>query len=406
MRSLCVNLGTRVTIRINNTDLFGIAARIVLAAAVFFPLLVASIGRPSTAERFAESAFTHASGSSEPKFEGSFISDNEAGLMVHSATVEQFPDGVLRSVWFQGSREGGKDIALYQASLDPAARKWSAPEVLVNREQASAELGRSLKTIGNPVLFTARGGRTWLFFVTVSLFGWSGGDINYKYTDDGGQTWSRARRLLVSPVPHSGTLVKGSAVEYADGSIGLPVYRSYDQYSFAELVHLASDGKVMGKATMSNATRGALQPSISVFNEHDAVAMMRYNGDDPKRVLRTTTTDSGRRWTTPETTEVPNPDSALAAVELSDASMLMVFNNSTEYRNVLSLARSVDQGQSWKILYAFDEEEAARDDVNEERSYPSMKRDRSGDIHLVYTWKRKKIKHVIFNEAWVRKIYE
>jgi predicted neuraminidase len=395
-----------VKVPTTNTVILGIAARIALAGVVFCPLLLAFTSRPPEGTRFAQSAFRHSAGSPEPVFEDSFISDEHDGVMVHSAAVEQFADGAIHSVWFQGTREGGNDVALYWAALDPSTGKWAAPAVLVDREQASAELERKIKTIGNPVLFTASSGRTWLFFVTVSVFGWSGGDVNYKYTDDRGQTWSPARRLLISPVPHSGTLVKGSAIEYADGSIGLPVYRSYDQYSFGELVHLASDGKVLGTVTMSNATRGALQPSVAVFNDHDAVALMRYNGDDPKRVLRSTTSDAGRTWTTPEKTDVPNPDSALATLELSDASMIIVFNNSTQYRNVLTLAHSVDTGRTWKVLYTFDQAEAAAGGTNEERSYPSMSRDRNGDIHLVYTWERKRIKHVTFNEAWVRKIDE
>jgi len=30
-----------------------------------------------------------------------------------------------------------------------------------------------------------------------------------------------------------------------------------------------------------------------------------------------------------------------------------------------------------------------------------MIRSQDGLIHLVYTWQRKRIKHVVFNEAWI-----
>lgn len=365
------------------------------------------MARPPVVTRYAQSAFTHASGTDQPIYKESFIANIERpNTIVHSAAIEQFADGTIHSVWFQGTREGGNDVALYSASLDRSSEQWSEPVELLDREQASKEIGRRLKTIGNPVFFTAENGRTWLFFVTVSLFGWSGGDINYKFTDDGGQSWSPATRLRVSPIPHSGTLVKGAAVQYDDGSIGLPVYRSYDQYSFAELVNISADGSVMGTSTISNGTRGALQPSIAAVNDHEAVAMMRYNGDDPKRVERSTSSDAGRTWTTPLKTDLPNPDSALAIMGLSDDSLIMVFNNSTEYRNVLSLARSLDAGLTWKILNTFEEQESAGEAVSEERSYPFLTRTSDGQIHLVYTWKRRRIKHIIFNEAWVRKIGE
>ncbi|MEP6945639.1 MAG: sialidase family protein [Acidobacteriota bacterium] len=320
--------------------------------------------------------------------------------------MAEFADHQLHAVWFQGSREGGADVALYTSELDRSTGKWNAPKMLIEREHASTEIGRRLKTLGNPVLFTARNGRTWLFFVTVSLFGWSGGDVNFQWTDNSGETWTPAKRINLSPIPHSGTLVKGSVLEYADGTLGLPVYRSYDQYSFAEFVRLDASGEVLRSVTMSNGSRGGLQPSVVPLNDKTAVAFMRYNGDDPKRILRSETDDAGQSWTTPSKTDLPNPDSAVAAIGLSDHSMIMVFNNSTEYRNVLTLARSTDTGATWKLIHTFNEAEAGTDGVSDERSYPSLLRTENGDIHLVYTWKRRKIKHIIFNESWIRTIDE
>jgi predicted neuraminidase len=36
-----------------------------------------------------------------------------------------------------------------------------------------------------------------------------------------------------------------------------------------------------------------------------------------------------------------------------------------------------------------------------EYSYPWIMQDREGDVHLLYTWGRSRIKHVRFNRAWL-----
>ncbi|MBP8257658.1 MAG: hypothetical protein KAX37_10060, partial [Opitutaceae bacterium] len=38
---------------------------------------------------------------------------------------------------------------------------------------------------------------------------------------------------------------------------------------------------------------------------------------------------------------------------------------------------------------------------NREFSYPFLVEDGAGSIHLTYTWQRKRIKHVQFNQAWL-----
>ena len=237
--------------------------------------------------------------------------------------------------------------------------------------------------------------------------GWSGGDINSKFSDDNGQTWSPAKRLNTAPVPHSGTLVKGTPFDYTDGTIGLPVYRSYGRYGFPELLRLDQNGEVIGITNMSNGTRGGLQPSVVMADEQRAVAFLRFNGDEPRRILRTTTEDAGQTWTSPVKTELPNPDSAVSAIRLTDGRLLIVFNNSTVDRHILSMAISTDLGINWKVIHNFEgTENTMAYDSDNEFSYPQLIQTCGGEIHLVYTWQRKRIKHIVFNEAWVKTLNE
>ena len=74
---------------------------------------------------------------------------------------------------------------------------------------------------------------------------------------------------------------------------------------------------------------------------------------------------------------------------------MLAFNDSIAGRSNLRLAVSDDAGRTWKRLATLAEEPGA------EFSYPFLLQTRDGKIHLVYTWKRKGIKHVAFNAAWL-----
>ena len=379
----------------------GLIIRTCVILGIFTPLLISSLRHPvsSANPAFTKQACPGQPASDQPVYSESFIENNDAAtFQVHSASMVEQADHTLRAVWFQGSREGARDVAIYTSTWDRASTMWSTPTVLVDRRQVQKDIGNYIKTVGNPVLFTDQRGRTWLFFVTVTIGGWSGGDINCKFSDDNGQTWSPAKRLTTAPVPHSGTLVKGAAFDYADGTIGLPVYRSYGRYSFPELLRIDQNGDVIGVTNMSNGTRGGLQPSVVMTDEQKAVAFLRFNGDEPRRILRTMTEDAGQAWVAPIKTDLPNPDSAVSAIRLADGRLLIVFNNSTEDRHILSMAVSSDLGVSWKVVHNFEDGKNAGDEF----SYPYLTQTCGGEIHLVYTWQRKKIKHVVFNEAWIK----
>ncbi|OQY11778.1 MAG: hypothetical protein B6I30_06130 [Desulfobacteraceae bacterium 4572_187] len=64
-------------------------------------------------------------------------------------------------------------------------------------------------------------------------------------------------------------------------------------------------------------------------------------------------------------------------------------------REILQLAVSSDRGLNWTRIHTLENL------PGQEFSYPYMIRGRNGLIHLLYTWKRKRIKHVVFSEAWV-----
>jgi predicted neuraminidase len=144
-----------------------------------------------------------------------------------------------------------------------------------------------------------------------------------------------------------------------------------------------------------------LQPVIVPRSDQEAVGLMRYAGDPPNRILMVRTADGGLHWSPPVKTALPNPNAAIAAVLLAGGPLLLAFNNAEENRESLSLALSADFGNTWRIAHKFEGDSDSPGAPVPEYSYPWIMQDQAGDVHLLYTWGRSRIKHVHFNTAWL-----
>jgi predicted neuraminidase len=373
------------------------AAGWVAIALVFAGLTVRTLDAPP-APRFVPPRAAAPAAGATPLYKAQLL-PNDSTPSVHSATAIELADGRLRAFWYGGTREGAADVAIYTSSFSPRTGVWERERALVGRESAQRQLRRSLRKLGNPVAGRDPAGRVWLFFVSVSVGGWAGSAVNAMVSSDEGETWSPPRRLIASPFFNISTLVKGPLLPLADGTLALPVYHEF-LGKFGELLRLDAEGRVIGKTRMSWGM-SSLQPVIVPRSETEAVAFMRYAGDPPARVLMARTSDAGAHWSEPVKTALPNPNSAVAAVLLAGGPLLLAFNNAEENREDLSLALSSDFGASWRVARSVEGATQLPRAPVLEYSYPWVLQDRSGDVHLLYTWGRSRIKHVVFNPAWL-----
>ena len=365
-----------------------------------------------------------------------FVSTQQ-NISTHAASLVEIGDGHIRAFWFAGSREGAQDVEIRSAVFDPEKNQWSAEHSVANRADTQQALRRYVKKLGNPVALRATDGTLWLFYVTVSLGGWAGSSITAITSNDDGNTWSSARRLITSPFINVSTLVKGEPFSYADGTIGLPVYHELIG-KFGELLRIGKDGEVLDKQRLSSG-RFSLQPVVLIKNPQQALVLMRYSGEKPGRVIATSTDDAGQHWSAPVKTNLANPNAAIAGVALPDGRIVMALNNTEEGRDTLSLLLSSDGGAHWKSLYQLEDQRdsstepmryaqlasdlaqateagitdaaayaksAQRIQCRDQRcgfefSYPYLVQTQNGDFHLVYTWNRSFIKHVQFTRAWL-----
>jgi predicted neuraminidase len=321
---------------------------------------------------------------------------------VHSATCVELSDGRLRAFWYGGSREGAKDVSIYSSVFDPQEDRWSEESVVAGREDTAKDLGRYIRKLGNPVAGLDSRGRLWLFYVSVSLGGWSGSSVNFKISEDDGRSFGRTERLVTSPFINISTLVRGPFFLYADGTLGLPVYHEF-LGKFSELLRLDAMGRVLAKTRLSWG-RSSLQPVVVPTSPLDAVALLRRSGTSPARILTAFTRDGGRHWSRPEPSDLPNPDAAVSAIRARDGSLLLVFNDSQENRGSLSLALSNDAGRSWRIVHRFETPPSLPSGQNPRFAYPWLLQTRDGSFHLLYTWDRARIVHVHFDREWLRSV--
>jgi len=256
-----------------------------------------------------------------------------------------------------------------------------------------------VRKLGNPVVGRDSKGRLCLYFVSVSVGGWAGSAVNLMVSEDEGETWGPPRRLVASPFFNIGTLVKGVPLVFSDGAAGLPAYHEL-LGKFGELLRLDPEGHVIGKMRLSWG-QSSLQPVIVPRSDKEAVGFMRYSGDPPNRIVMVRTGDGGAHWSPPVRTELPNPNSAIGSVLLSGGPLLLAFNNAAENREDLSLALSADFANTWRIAHRFEGGSGSPQAPVPEYSYPWIMQDRAGDVHVLYTWGRSRIKHVRFNRAWL-----
>lgn len=112
------------------------------------------------------------------------------------------------------------------------------------------------------------------------------------------------------------------------------------------------------------------------------------SGDPRWRVFRSVSRDGGWNWTEPLPVGLPNFDSKVNVVCLSDNRLLIAYNDTRE-RYPLRLATSADGGVTW----------TPEDDIAagpSEMSYPTMALAADGAVHLSYTHQRRDICYKVF----------
>ncbi|MEW5979200.1 MAG: sialidase family protein [Acidobacteriota bacterium] len=301
-----------------------------------------------------------------------FVFESAPFASCHAATLVETEDRGLLAAWFGGSVEGAPDVAIWMSRK--THKGWTPPEV-VAREDGVATF--------NPVLFRSANRVLWLSYkFGPSPTSWTGA---LKSSADEGKTWSASFQLpagLYGPIKNKpvllpdGTLVAGTSVE-SHKAWACWVERTVDP---------GRSWTRHGPIVVPRVAKGIIQPAI-VHLGGGRLRMFVRSTAAIGRVCYADSSDGGLTWTDAAPLSLPNPNSGIDAVKLRDGRLVLVYNHATTGRSPLNLAVSRDDGTTWERFADLETEPG-------EYSYPAIIQSSDDAVHVVYTWQRKRIKHV------------
>ncbi|MFQ5730443.1 MAG: exo-alpha-sialidase [Planctomycetaceae bacterium] len=314
-----------------------------------------------------------------------FVYETAPFPQCHASTIVQTPAGLV-AAWFGGTREKHPDVGIWLSRhVNPfpgkrgAKRKWTAPTEVANGLQRN---GKRFPC-WNPVLFRPKSGRLLLFYkVGPSPSRWWGMLIVSK---DDGKTWSKAQRLpkgILGPI-------KNKPIQLADGTILCPSSTEHDGWR-ANVERTTDDGKTWTSTGPLNdgKTFGAIQPTIL---RHPKGRLQFLCRSRQRVILQSWSDDAGKTWSPLAKTSLPNPNAGIDAVTLKDGRHLLVYNHTTRGRGTLNVAVSKD-GKTWQAALRLE-------NARGEFSYPAVIQTADGKVHVTYTWRRRRVKHVVIDPA-------
>lgn len=299
-----------------------------------------------------------------------FIFERAPFPSCHASTLVEHEPGKLIAAWFGGKAEGAADVKIWSSAFD--GKLWAEPQVL------GTEPGQPC---WNPVFFKTVKGTIYLWYKAgPKPESWTG---FVRKSIDSGKTWSTPEMM---PAGFWGP-VRAKPIQMANGSMlagtSLESYRNWTPY----VDRSDDDGKTWKRSNAFNIPGkfGQIQPTLFESKQGNIIALMR--SQNPRNICRSESKDGGETFSPAEETTLPNPSAGIDAVRTKDGDIFLIYNPSQLSRTPISLARSADDGKTWKKVVDFETEPG-------EFSYPAMIQASNGLLEITYTWKRTHIKHV------------
>lgn len=323
-----------------------------------------------------------------------FIYDKAPYPSCHSVTIVETTNGDLVSAWFGGTHERHPDVCIYSAIKPKGSDKWGEP---IKVADGVMKDGTRFPT-WNPVLYQIPGGDLMLFYkIGPKPSEWWG---VYRTSSDGGKTWSDK---IDMPSKDFLGPIKNKPVLLSNGTLLLPSSTEGNGWHL-RMESTPDFGKtwVMGDTISRGKQKiNAIQPSILFHKDGSIQAIGRTKN---RAIFSTFSKDNGKTWSDLELIGLPNNNSGTDAVTLKNGKHLLVYNHvlppgkeAKGPRTPLNLSIS-DDGINWKATLVLEDSKISQ------YSYPSIIQSSDGMVHIVYTWRREKLKYVKIDPSKLKAI--
>jgi predicted neuraminidase len=309
----------------------------------------------------------------------------------HASTIVATRDGLV-AAWFGGSGEGHPDVAIWVSRRDGS--QWSPPTQVADGAQPDG----TRHPCWNPVLFLPSHGPLLLFYkVGPSPREWWG---EVRTSVDSGRTWSAAVKLppgILGPIRAKpvelpgGAILAGSSTEHAGWVVHMERFTGRLASKPGAGTDLASAEAWRSVGPLNVASEfAAIQPTILVHTRTRLQILCR---SQQGVITEAWSEDGGESWSPMTATALPNPSAGIDALRLREGRFLLVYNPTAKGRDKLEVAVSPD-GKAWRRAVVLEDEPG-------EYSYPAAIQTRDGLVHVTYTWRRERIKHVVLDPATI-----
>ncbi|MDJ0457766.1 exo-alpha-sialidase [Arthrobacter sp. NQ7] len=364
----------------------------------------------------------------------------------HAANLLTLPDGRLGCVWFGGTQEGVPDISIWFSTLEPGSSQWSEPAQLSDDSTRSEQ---------NPILFVAPDKALWLLYTAQKAGNQDTAEVRRRISLDSGRTWGDVETLFPANET-GGVFVRQLPVVLPSGRLIIPIFRcittpgeKWVGNSDDSAVMISDDAGATWTQHVLPGSLGCVHMNIQRVADGSLLALFRSRWADS--IYASRSTDDGSTWSEPVPTELPNNNSSIQFVALTDGRLALVYNHSraeasTERRlslydeidddglaeeqgqvtepdaaahddgvkrafwgtprSPMTLAISEDSGRTWPIRRNLDVGDGyclsnnSRDGLNREYSYPSIHQGPDGALNIAYTYFRQAIKYVRVDPQW------
>lgn len=296
----------------------------------------------------------------------------------HSATLGAF--------WFAGARESAPDVQIAFSFFDPSSEQWTAAKFVVNRHVLAEQIGHGVRRLGNPVAWLDSSERLHLFVVGTGLGGWAAARIIHLVQEGDRYDLNQLRFTGRGAIPLSwlwniSHLVRNIPLPLNNNGMVLPIHFEWG-VKYPALALFSPSGDFMGMRHIS-ARSNLLQPSIVPVSDTHWFSFMRMKGGE-KKIAKAESLDAGKTWRDLPDLNSANPDSSVAVLRISEDTIVMAKNPSSNSRRKLTISKS-HGGRNW-ISPIFVENGL----TGEEYSYPSLKW-ADDSLWISYTDQRKGI---------------